>query len=258
MNASARLHAAHKATMDGRHAEALADFLWYHHHALEEGTGQYGVRRSYALMYWKQLADVYPAAMQALENERDQAADALLRGEAGLEAFRDVDAINKKLGDTGLTHQLYVKLAAAQPALAKQCAKNALDAVVEAKDFQLARELLGAPAERIAQDVASFNRNLRSLQGSALTRAPIRWAYFSHCTSDIRLVLTILEGCERHDEAKQLRAQALKQIQSPSARRTVDEFLRHPHKAQPRTTKREIRRMERLYSKSVTLNNPNI
>jgi hypothetical protein len=248
MDADQRLHAARKATMDGRHAEALADFLWYHHHALEENPAQYGVRRSFALSYWKELADVYPQALQAMEDERDRCAQALLDGAADIEAFRDVEAINSKLGVTALTHQLYVKLTAVRPELARQCARQALPAVVEAEDYQLASELLGDPGERIAQDVAHFNRNLRSLQGRAFTRAPIRWAYTSHCTADIRLVLSILEGCARSDEARQIKAQALALIQSPSARRTVNDFLLHPHKAQPpRPTKRELRQVRRLH-----------
>lgn len=251
MDAQQRLQAAHKAALEGRHAEALADFLWYHHHALEGDPSQYGVRRSFALAYWKELADVYPEALQAMEGERDKCAQALLHGEADIEAFRDVESINSKLDATALTHQLFVKLMATQPALAKLCANSALPAVVEAEDFQLASELLGDPGERIQQDLARFNRNLRSLQGRAFTRAPIRWVYTSHCTADIRLVLSILEGCGRFDEARRLRTQALKLIQSPSARRNVEDFLLHPHKGRPPgATKRDMRRIKRLYGKT--------
>lgn len=249
MEAQQRLDAAQTATREGRYAEALAQFLWFHHHALVEMPSMYGVRRSFALSSWKELANVYPDAMRALENERAQAAKALLHGEADIEAFRDVVAIDRYLNGNALSYAMYVELAAAQPVLAKQCANAALPFIVAAKDYQLAAQIMDDAEARIAHETDRFNHEIRRLQGRPVMRVPQRWAVTRICSNGIGLVLDILHGSGRDDEARRLRARALKLIQSPSARRAVDDALVHPNRPPP-TDRRELRKLERLYGKS--------
>ena len=59
--------------MAGRHAVALAKFIWFHHNAHLIQSTLNAVRLSFALMYWHQLAEDYPPAMTALLEARDQA-----------------------------------------------------------------------------------------------------------------------------------------------------------------------------------------
>jgi hypothetical protein len=44
MNATHRLRAAESAAREGRYAEALEGFLWFHHNALAEEPALRGVR----------------------------------------------------------------------------------------------------------------------------------------------------------------------------------------------------------------------
>lgn len=248
MDAQQGLNAAHMAADEGRHAEALAHYVWFHRHALEEMPSLYGVRLSFALGYWKDLADVYPEALEAMKHERDHAANALRRGEGNVDAFHDVVSINKTLGDVALTHQLYVELAAINPELARRCVSFAMPAIVAVKDFALAGALMPDPQARIVSVSDRFNQTNRCLQGRPYSPAPRRWAEIKNASRDIHLVLHILEGCGRKDEASRLRALALKTIQSPSARRSVDDALRYPDRAPP-IDRRELRKLERLHGK---------
>ncbi len=55
-DAQARLSAAHHDAHHGAYSQALEGFLWFHHHALEHEEGMRGVRHSFALAYWADLA----------------------------------------------------------------------------------------------------------------------------------------------------------------------------------------------------------
>src|SRR4051812_29867743 len=65
MNASERLHSGRTATHEGRFEEALSQFIWFHEHSLEEDRAYLGVRLSFALSYWMELAERYPPARAA-------------------------------------------------------------------------------------------------------------------------------------------------------------------------------------------------
>jgi hypothetical protein len=108
MNAQDRLHAAQRAVREGRYAEALSEFVWFHEHALEGLPSIYGVRLSFALSYWAHLAEVYPKARVVLEQIRDKKADAVLSPSADRALFHDVVAINRVLGCEQNTHTLFV------------------------------------------------------------------------------------------------------------------------------------------------------
>lgn len=66
MHPTEALTRARAAAAAGRHAEALRDLLWFHEHALDLEPSLYGLRLSFALGAWKDLADVYPPAMAEL------------------------------------------------------------------------------------------------------------------------------------------------------------------------------------------------
>src|SRR4051794_4253621 len=53
-------------TRSGSHADALAKFLWFHHNALRHDQAFGGVRLSFALSYWLELAGAYPPARPLL------------------------------------------------------------------------------------------------------------------------------------------------------------------------------------------------
>jgi hypothetical protein len=85
----------------GRYEDALAKHLWFHQHALEHDRSYYGVRLSGALTSWHQLAKVYPPALQALKETRDEAAKRVFEGKNDVRgSFRDMSAGEEKVSGT--------------------------------------------------------------------------------------------------------------------------------------------------------------
>ena len=105
----ARLDAAIELSKAGRHAEALAEFVWFHNHALEHDSAFYGVRLSYALDAWMELALTYTPAREALVRTRDAKVGKLLAGAEEWSTFHDVVAINEHLGEPRATYALFAR-----------------------------------------------------------------------------------------------------------------------------------------------------
>lgn len=242
MSASERLQAARRAAVEGRHEQALAEYVWFHHHALEDEPALYGVRLSFALGYWMDLGRDYPEAIRVLEVIRNEKADALLRGDAGRPVFHDVEAINRSLNCTSLTYDLYKRLADAGSPLAAECGQLALPAIVEASDFALAAHLLPDPEGDIRCRAKELERDLGAIKHRAYTTAPVRWALIKNYVDDVQLTLSVLSGADRHSEAARIKGLAVSLLQSPSVRRDIDRGLLRPAKAPvPRRLRRSRR-----------------
>ena len=80
---------------EGNYEEALARFMWFHAHALEYDPGMYGIRLSIALVYWKNLGDIYPPALKALVKIRDDNEKLKQQGKGDKNLFHDVLSINR-------------------------------------------------------------------------------------------------------------------------------------------------------------------
>src|SRR5262245_56849046 len=139
MDPQERLKLAQAAADEGRYAEALREHIWIHEHALEHEPAFYGVRLSFALAYWVELAKVYPEARRALEEIRDRKIERLRRGEGDRGTFHDVESINEHLQCERSTSDLFTGMASDFPALASRCADLALAALVKTEDYELAR-----------------------------------------------------------------------------------------------------------------------
>lgn len=242
MTAQDRLQAAARAAREGRHAEALDEFIWFHRNALAENPALSAVRRSFALGYWAELGKHYPAALRALEQIRDDSANAVLQGDGGRNAFRDVAAINEHLGTNSATYQLYLALAGSRPDVAKACAGDAVAAIVEAGDYKLARDISPPSETLIRQEAEWLNEQVQRLKHIRYTDAPRRWSHVRMFVAAVQRELTVLVGIGEYTEATRLKALALQLIPSPSLRKAVQaEFVR-PSKAPTSRIERQMRR----------------
>lgn len=230
MNAHRRLTNAVMASREGRHDEALQEFIWFHHHALEEEPALYGVRLSFALSYWKELGEAYPPAFDALHAIREEKADRLLRGEGDLACFHDIVAIDAELGDTRPTYALFLRLTEAHPAMAQQCAHHALPAIVHAQDYALAARLMPPPEPLVRKRALALEKDIDAIKYAPFSRAPVRWAYIRIYVDEIKRLVAILSGSHEHTEAQRIKALAIGLIKSPSVRRDVEAgFIKHPN-----------------------------
>jgi hypothetical protein len=228
VDAHQRLYEAQQAAMEGRHEEALRGFVWFHNHALKHQPSLYGVRLSFALWYWTELAKAYPKAGRALEHIRKRNTAALLNGGGNPETFHDVASINQHLKKGAETHRLFVRLDAARPRLAAKCARFAMRALVDAGDFRRARRYTPDPAARLVRHAAFLNQELPKIPErirKSGTKAPVKDAYISNYCDDAKLLIAILRGAGERKAAAQLRHSAVAMIAIPSARREVAERL---------------------------------
>jgi hypothetical protein len=131
----------HDAQDDARHernAEALQKLQRYFV-ASRDVPGQGGVRLSFALSTWKELADAYPPAGDALRAGRDEALGTFRKG--GCEAFKayhEFVSINEALDEEARTVQEFLRLHASDRTLAARVYRLSEAALLAAREFRVA------------------------------------------------------------------------------------------------------------------------
>lgn len=221
MDPQERLRRARTAADEGRHEEALRDYIWFHHHALEYDRSLRGVRLSFALAYWIDLARVYPEALRALEEIRDSKTARLLQGDGDHATFHDVARINEHLECERLTSELFAQIASTFPQVAQECASHALAALVMTGDYQLARRYVPTPAETLRQFSGTLNEDVEDLAKLPPSPAPRLEAYVHIYAERVSLLLAILRGVGEIEQAERIEASALELVRSPSVREAV-------------------------------------
>jgi hypothetical protein len=215
------------AATEGRHAEALRGFEWFHQNALKHEPGLYGVRLSFALSYWVDLGKVYPKALRSLVRVQRQKTAALRKGGGNRDLFHDVAAINRTMKKDLDTYRLFRWLATKRPKLAKRCARVALPSIVKARDFDLASRYID-PESRVQKYAEFMNKELQKIpeyKRRTGSKAPMRWAYIANYSDDAALLIRILRGVGERARAARLRQSAVDLLDSRAARRQVAERL---------------------------------
>lgn len=222
MNPRECLVQAREAALDGRYQEALDAFMWFHDHALEHDRAYYGVRLSFALAYWVELAQVYPKAMDALIEVRNRKADVILKGEGDRELFHDVEAINESLAVETRTYELFRELHSSFPSLAMNYASLAMPAIVKAEDYQLAEQYLSNPEEKLKEWSQRLNEDIADLPVDRLPDAPPAQDAYEHIyADDVNLVISVLVGIGKSNEAMRFWDDAIAAIESPGVREGI-------------------------------------
>jgi hypothetical protein len=225
MDPRARLQRGQEAAAAGHYEEALRDYIWFHEHALEHEPSLYGVRLSFALWYWMELANEYPEARTALKRIRDEKTTRLLNGDTNRDLFHDVESINERLENEEATYELFATLEKAKPDFAAVCADLAMPAIVKAEDFEMALRYTPSPGDTLRRYSEAFNRDIEELEPQPPSKAPRLEAYVQLYVRRVRLLLKILRGNNQNSEADALRVRALESIKSTSARDAVREGL---------------------------------
>jgi hypothetical protein len=216
---------AQEAARDGRYEEALHGYRWFHEHALDEQPSLYGVRLSYAMSDWADLAKVYPPAMAALKDARDKKVERLLVGKGDHALFHDVKSINDYLENHGATYELFVTLHKKNPTLARECVGLAMESIVKAKDFALARGYIKNPEAKIKKWSALLNEDIADLANEPPRDAPVRGAYVHIYAERVRLMLAVLNGVGEAEYAESIRRAALDSVESTPVREAVNVAL---------------------------------
>jgi hypothetical protein len=215
--ARAALDAAKSLATQGKFNAALKKHIWFHNHSLKIRKSYYGVRLSFALAYWMELAAKYPPALAALRKIRDRKTERLLRGKADRALFHDIESINSRLKEPGATVALFKSIDRKNERFASAIYDLADEALVAAEEFHLARKHLGDPCVRFENARRNFEEGMQYAATNQCRDASIR-AHKAIFIGDIVRLVTVLAKVGGLPDAKRFQTEALKIVKHKAIR----------------------------------------
>jgi hypothetical protein len=125
--------------------KALDRFNWFFNHVEEKCSSMSPVKVSFALSYWMELAEVYPAALTAMKRTRDSINYLFTLGSGTYNSFKDLKALNDHLGDTIKSLEVFENLDKNNPQLAKESWMYARDILFDFKKYDLLKKYMDDP-----------------------------------------------------------------------------------------------------------------
>jgi hypothetical protein len=220
---SAILSEAREDAREKRFEDALAKHIWFHENALKIERSQYGVRLSFALSAWNNLASQYPPAKVAFLHARDIAERDVRTPEGTAASFHDAVSLNRALGEEDRTVVLFKWLDENDPARAKKALSVAQSSLVNAKEYALCGKYIQPEAD-YAIFVQAFRQNLKMSQEERF--ADMKRFGENKFTADVGTLIALLVLNERHDEAKAIRAKAATEWEAKPFQDTLEEALK--------------------------------
>jgi hypothetical protein len=220
---SAILQEARRDAREGRHEVALAKFLWFHHHALDREQGLSGVRLSFALGYWHQLARQYPPALDALKKTRDEALADVQRAQGGdvFQPFHDFASINRELGEQSRTARAFVELDRENPAAAATAFHVAQPSLIGAREYGLCGKYLRPDEEwQMAARVYQLDQDHERRSSPDIPRSADK--FFTHRVTTL-VALLVVNG--RRQDAEAIAQKARLELDDPAFRAAIDAAL---------------------------------
>jgi hypothetical protein len=223
-DASTILQEAQADARAGRHELALAKHVWYHENALKFDQGQGGVRLSFALSAWLELANDYPPALVALKQARDAALERSLKGPSGVSAFHDFASINRTLGEDRLTRDVFVRLDAENSAMGRVLFQIAEPALLKEKDYALCLKYL-KPREAFLRALSTYRMNRELAADKQFGEHLADYADKSF-SNGVATIVGLLAVSGRTDEAEQIARDAKKEWKDASFHAAIEHALR--------------------------------
>ncbi len=195
----------------GRFQVALAKHIWYHENAIRIDPAHYGVRLSFALVSWMELANKFPPALERMTSTRDQARDSVLLGKNVFRSFHEFDAINRRLDALDLTVQLFEQLDQDFPIRARQVIQLAHSALIESERFALLGKYI--TPEKDLRRMTKLFLDVRDMEPTFATR---------QFTKDVATLVALLVINGRETEAQQVSDLALQTHHEEQFERELD------------------------------------
>lgn len=220
---STTLHEAAEDARQGRHALALQKYRWFFEHALEYEPAQYGVRLSFALGYWHELAQKYPPAMVELRALRDRATQNAIAGIDVHESFHDASSINRVLDEVAATRELFLALHKLDRTRAEAVYHIAQPILIQFSEFELCGEYLAA--ESAIEHVIELFHMHRDPLFPGSDDARHRQFAEDHFRNESATVIAILASTKRLDDAHRIAKRIINEWDDPSVREVVSRAL---------------------------------
>jgi hypothetical protein len=189
-----------------KYQEANERYAWFQNHSLEHDPAMTGVRLSYALSYWKSLADIYSPAMATMKEMRYYKTKQLVYNNASVNLFADVAALNRELNEKQKTIELFEKINNQDHEKAKKCWYYAKEDLFAAKRYDILRKFIGNPMNEFESIKDERNKLLNSFKESEhRLKRYIDNSFVEKCLSLIQFSL----ASDDIASAKQIRAAAI-------------------------------------------------
>lgn len=224
---SAILDEAQDDAQAKRYETALAKHVWFHEHALSIEPGLYGVRLSFALSYWQELAEKFPPALDKLIEIRDEAKTQVLEGTDIYKPFHDMESINDRLGESLQTKDVFTLLDEKHPDKAKTVFDRAQASLVEHKAYALIGKYI-LPKEDFAKMQRDFAHHKIAAHAAAKPEHGEMRLNFAkkNFTNQSTTLVAILVVNERIEEAKEIASLARKEWDDESFHAAIDDALK--------------------------------
>jgi hypothetical protein len=209
------LQEARADTRAKRYKIALAKHVWFHEYALIIEPALYGVRLSFALSDWLELAEKYPPALAKLKKIRDAARRNVMAGKNVRESFHDMASINYHLGEQSATKKTFEALDQKNPKTAEEVFDLAQPSLVIGKAYALIFKYI-SPKEDFAKMVAEYLRWKKLDQEFANKR-------FANASTTLVAIL-VLNDCKK--EAEEIAASARAEWDDSSFHAALEEALK--------------------------------
>jgi hypothetical protein len=206
-----------------RYEDALAKHVWFHRNALKYKSSLSGVRRSFALSYWNKLGRAYPPALIKLREIRDEAARNVTDGKHVRESFRDLVAINKRVGEESHTKEIFVLLDAQNADVAKEVFKYAQPALINAKEYKLCGKYID-PIQSFTRIIERFRMSKLLGRTRDLGAKHLEFAN-KKFTNDAATLIALLVVNGRKAEAEEIAGDAKKEWNNASFHAEIDKAL---------------------------------
>jgi hypothetical protein len=208
-----------------RYDDALAKTLWFHEHALTHAPSMKGVRVSFALNEWLNLAESYPPAMEAMKTARDRAEEKVRTGVDIAQPLQDATALNRELEDTARNVALFTWLDANHSEQARANFPLALSSLVEAHEYKMCGKYIDAG--QIFDSAANLYRTMNE-QGKLLPEEARQMRSFAgiRFKTEVATVVAVLSVNDRHDEAQRIADAARGVLDDADTRAALDAALK--------------------------------
>jgi hypothetical protein len=188
----------------------------------------YGVRLSFALGYWIELADLYPPALTKLKAVRDEAEAGAREGSDSRHAFFDAAAINRELGEGSRTKDLFLWLDANKPEVAKRTFDAAEPALIAAKEYQLCGKYID-PERQFKRNVDLYRMQKSIAKENAGESDEYAGELEEHSKDmfarDTATLVALLVLNQRQADADRIAAEALAESDFPALKEMVQKAL---------------------------------
>ena len=159
------LEFAHTFKEEGKYAEALEMHEWFHFNCLSIDKAFSGVRLSFALKDWLELADHYPTARVRLIEIRNQNIEEIKKGNWTFEDFNDVVGISRALDDGLTAVEIFKEInkQGMENGRAEKCYSVVFNLLIDFHEKELCRQYrLNDPVQFVKLYKMIFESNLES------------------------------------------------------------------------------------------------